>query len=1188
MANRFMRVDLSDKARDFRLVAIEPGKPLLDRSGSRGKLLFRWLGGLAAEPVWEGDYVAFYVRDDYGGRLEDVACCPASRDDLGGQLKEDLEKLRDRLDKARPETPSEQAVRAAVHRTLRELLDDPNRSDLDSYFFRYRDVNGRWRLVWCWGYERVDKEPAPAVICTHPQCNLLFVRRRGQSSNCPACAHVPERKPRRGMPLKTIAALLLVLVIAALGYYGLNRTRQLAVEPQTWSARIGDELSLDSQGPVKVLSKWLLGVREEVTDRVQADPADPQVVRWEAQHRRLTAKAAGKTGVRLQLDDLPPATLAVDVAAPTKLALEPEKLEISQGESVEPKVFGVYDDGKKVDLTEQVRLSTQDSKIAYVDGQQLVGKHKGSTPIKAQYFVPGKDVPLEATGSVTVLPGQLAEKPRDEPKVPPKPDAPEKPGDKPEDQGKPDAAEKPGDEPKVPPKPDPAEKPAAEPKIQGKPDAAEKPGDEAKVPPKPDAPKKPGDKPEDQGKPDAAEKPGDEPKVPPKPDAAEKPAAEPKIQTVRIVSDHGPPVLIPAGVEFSGFRVEAHYQDGKVENVTHRATLRPEEPPDKSPISVQDGRVLAIRPGKTNLSATVDGVKCEAPLEIEVTEQRDFDELRLHPSSCSMRPRESIALEVVALRGGKELGKLRNLSGVALRSDKPEVAEVSGTTVWAIAEGEAQIVATCETPKLESPPAIINVVRPDEPVPTELLVKPQRLQAQVGQNIRVGRDIQVQLQREKAATLDVADYCKVQADQPSVVRYDEQNRVLVAEGPGTANISFRYDEKTAQATIEVADRPAAPPEQIDQIVIEPATDKLAVGQQLLLSVFAITADGRRVERTSDAIFASGDEEVVRMDNNRAVAKKPGKVRITARLPGCDKSATAHITVEDEPITEVFVGPPGKPLKVGQRARMRVYGKSRSGTRELAREDIKLEVPPDKRDSIKINRDGTIEANQPGETELIIRHGDLRTTHKFSVEPAASPQVVGLEIQPHEAVLKPGEPVEFTVKATTQQGTQIELPEAKLESLDQRVLAPDGQQPRRFVAKAPGRTQVRASHGDRQTLADVSVMGKRFMKVDMQYHPGEKQFHVSLNVQAEGGDGDWQYRTYLPGQKPANGWKDATRDGDRLKVELNSPPIAYKQRGELYELIIEARHKKSGAVEEYPQSFWLREVLEPVRQNPPQQ
>ena len=1015
-------------------------------------------------------------------------------------------------------------MRAAVHRTLRELLDDPNRSDLDSYFFRYRDVNGRWRLVWCWGYERVDKEPAPAVICTHPQCNLLFVRRRGQSSNCPACSHVPERKPRRGMPLKTIAALLLVLVIAALGYYGLNRTRQLAVEPQTWSARIGDELSLDSQGPVKVLSKWLLGVREEVTDRVQADPADPQVVRWEAQHRRLTAKAAGKTGVRLQLDDLPPATLAVDVAAPTKLALEPEKLEICQGESVEPKVFGVYDDGKKVDLTEQVRLSTQDSKIAYVDGQQLVGKHKGSTPIKAQYFVPGKDVPLEATGSVTVLPGQLAEKPRDEPKVPPKPDTPEKPGDKPEDQGKPDAAEKPGDEPKVPPKPD----------------------------------------------------------------AAEKPAAEPKIQTVRIVSDHGPPVLIPAGVEFSGFRVEAHYQDGKVENVTHRATLRPEEPPDKSPISVQDGRVLAIRPGKTNLSATVDGVKCEAPLEIEVTEQRDFNELRLHPSSCSMRPRESIALEVVALRGGKELGKLRNLSGVALRSDKPEVAEVSGTTVWAIAEGEAQIVATCETPKLESPPAIINVVRPDEPVPTELLVKPQRLQAQVGQNIRVGRDIQVQLQREKAATLDVADYCKIQADQPSVVRYDEQNRVLVAEGPGTANISFRYDEKTAQATIEVADRPAAPPEQIDQIVIEPATDKLAVGQQLLLSVFAITADGRRVERTSDAIFASGDEEVVRMDNNRAVAKKPGKVRITARLPECDKSATAHITVEDEPITEVFVGPPGKPLKVGQRARMRVYGKSRSGTRELAREDIKLEVPPDKRDSIKINRDGTIEANQPGETELIIRHGDLRTTHKFSVEPAASPQVVGLEIQPHEAVLKPGEPVEFTVKATTQQGTQIELPEAKLESLDQRVLAPDGQQPRRFVAKAPGRTQVRASHGDRQTLADVSVMGKRFMKVDMQYHPGEKQFHVSLNVQAEGGDGDWQYRTYLPGQKPANGWKDATRDGDRLKVELNSPPIAYKQRGELYELIIEARHKKSGAVEEYPQSFWLREVLEPVRQNPPQQ
>jgi len=1076
MANRFMRVDLSDKARDFRLVAIEPGMPLLDRSGDRGRLLLRWLGGLAGEPVWEGDCVAFYVRDDHGGRLENVVCLPASREYLEGELKEDLEKLKDRLDKARPETPSEQAVRAALHRTLRELLDDPNRSDLDSYFFRYRDVNGRWRLVWCWGYERVDKEPAPAVICTNLQCNLLFVRREGQSANCPACAHVPEREPRRGIPVKTIAVLLLLLVLAALGYYGLNRTRHLAVEPQNWTARIDDELPLERQGPVKVLSKWLLGVREEVTDRVQADPADPKVVRWDAQHRRLTAKTAGKTDVRLQLGDLPPATLAVEVAAPTKLVLETEKLTIGQGQSVKPKVFGVYDDGKKVDLTEQVRLSTPDSKIAIVDGQQLVGKQKGDTPFSVQYVVPGKDVPLEATGSITVLPEKLAEK---------------------------------------------------------------------------------------------------------------RPA-EPKIQTVRIVSDHGAQVRIPKGVGLSDFRVEAVYDDGTTRIVTERATLRPEEPPHKSPVAVQDGRVSAIRPGQAKLRAAVDGVESEAPLEVAVTEQPDFDELRLRPSPCSMRPGESIALEVVAWRGGKELGVLENLSGVALRSDKPEVARVSGTTVWAKAEGEAQIVAACEKPKLESQPAVIKVVRPAEPVPTKLLVEPQQLQAQVGQNIRLGRDIQIQLQRGADAPLDVAHYCQVQTNQPSVVRYDEQNRVLVAAGPGTAKISFGYAEITAQATIEVADRPAAPPEQIGQIVLEPATATLAVGQQLPLSVFAITADGRRVERTSDATFASGDEAVARMDKNRAIAKKPGEVKITATLPECDKSATAHITVEDEPITEIFAGPPGKPLKVGQRARMQLYGKSRSGTREMAPEAVHLEVPANQRDRVKINSDGTIEATQPGEAEVTIHHGDRQTAHKFSVEPAASPQVVGLEIQPHEKVLKPGDSVEFTVKATTQQGDKIELPDAKLESLDQRVLAPDGQQPRRFVAKAPGRTQVRASHDDRQVLADVSVMGKRFMKVDMQYHPGEKQFHVTLNIQAEGGDGDWEYRTYLPGQTPANGWKGATQEGDVLKVGLTSPPIAYKQRGELYELVIEARHKKSGAVEQYPQSFWLREVLEPGRPQQPQQ
>ena len=127
MATRFVRIDLSDDARDFRPIAVEPGLPLLDRSSANAKILYRWLGGLAAEPVWEGEAVSFFVRDDHGGRLEDVVCQPATREDLETILKDDLAALKGRLEKARPETPTERTLWHAAIRALSDLTDDPHR-----------------------------------------------------------------------------------------------------------------------------------------------------------------------------------------------------------------------------------------------------------------------------------------------------------------------------------------------------------------------------------------------------------------------------------------------------------------------------------------------------------------------------------------------------------------------------------------------------------------------------------------------------------------------------------------------------------------------------------------------------------------------------------------------------------------------------------------------------------------------------------------------------------------------------------------------------------------------------------------------------------------------------------------------------------------------------------------------------
>ena len=103
MARPAVQVDLSEGAPDFRLQVVQPGLPLLDRWNTNGTLLGNWLGRFAAESAWDGDSVKFYVRDEEGRRLGDVACRPATAADLRGPLKKEVRELRTRLQGATPQ-----------------------------------------------------------------------------------------------------------------------------------------------------------------------------------------------------------------------------------------------------------------------------------------------------------------------------------------------------------------------------------------------------------------------------------------------------------------------------------------------------------------------------------------------------------------------------------------------------------------------------------------------------------------------------------------------------------------------------------------------------------------------------------------------------------------------------------------------------------------------------------------------------------------------------------------------------------------------------------------------------------------------------------------------------------------------------------------------------------------------------
>ena len=307
-----------------------------------------------------------------------------------------------------------------------EDFSDPYRRDHDCYFFRYRDVQGHWRLVWCCGYDRIDQELAPAVVCTDPDCSLLFVRRPGQKQKCPACAAaIAGLEKKRTYWERWALAVLLLLLFGMLLYW------------------------------------------------------------------RFAGLKAGGTGV-------PPVVVAEH------------------------------------------------------------GKDAGATALGAG-----------GTGVSPVVPA-----------------------------------------------------------------------------------------------------------------------------AVRILSDQGPTVSFPVGAQFDDFRVEAEYPDGLTRIVTKKATLRTPQPPETAPLTPSNGRLVAIRPGKTTVEAEFDGVRSQHPLEVIVTDQPDVDEIRVTPSPVTLLPGESLALEAVGYKAGKSVGVLSGAGKLDWKSADKDVARVEGATVTALKPGRAAVTAS--------------------------------------------------------------------------------------------------------------------------------------------------------------------------------------------------------------------------------------------------------------------------------------------------------------------------------------------------------------------------------------------------------------------------------------------------------------------------------------------------------------
>ena len=407
MSNRLFKVDLSDGARDFKPTATEPGLAMLDRNNANYSILRRWLGDFAAEPEWMGQDVHFFVREEARGRLENVHCTPCTKADLLGPLQPQLEEIDQKLRRAKPETANEQLIHRIMRKKFGDLTADYDASDFHCHFFKYRQGSEPWRLIWVWGYQRTDVEPARSIICGSPECEALYARRPKQKARCPVCASSATRGKKPPPPLWMRVAQLALLLLLLLGgaafllALAMNQPR-LVVTPDDWSGPPGSRVQY------KVEHKRYIFWNDDVTAKVVPQSHDKRIVRFEPHGALAKARAPGNTFVTFRFKDLSSdATASVgQPLQPASIKLEPAgEVKLAVGSTKQLKLIGTYDKKDNldpVDLSELAQWNVEKPEVVFAHHGKLEGATEGVTKINVQYRASDKDEWLTAATNAVV------------------------------------------------------------------------------------------------------------------------------------------------------------------------------------------------------------------------------------------------------------------------------------------------------------------------------------------------------------------------------------------------------------------------------------------------------------------------------------------------------------------------------------------------------------------------------------------------------------------------------------------------------------------------------------------------------------------------------------------------------------------------------------------------------------------
>ncbi len=524
----------------------------------------------------------------------------------------------------------------------------------------------------------------------------------------------------------------------------------------------------------------------------------------------------------------------------------------------------------------------------------------------------------------------------------------------------------------------------------------------------------------------------------------------------------------------------------------------------------------------------------------------------------------------------------------------------SGPVVRPRKIGQTQVDAQLGDLKTQTP--LLVDVTDDIPNSARLVVRPDPLHLEVG---RTGRFQQVIILPGNGRQPVQLPY-KV-TGTPNRIFDVLASGAIRAKSDGMAVVQIRIDAPNSKysdlhtsARVQVGTQPTSPsgaPNQFVNLVLR-GPSRVIEGTEVPFHVSLQTGDGGR-DVTNDGaelVLTAGDEQYADVRPGcRFLALKPGTVRLRARRENL-MSNTLQVQIEPlRPLERLELVLARRLLAVNESATYRVWGYPGNGgpKQELthlvtddrddaARPHIRFTVVEPNPGAVVVqHQPPSVVARQPGKVTLRATLGDLESApQEVTVTGAFTPKdLIALRVEPDSVscgVGKTTPPLEVQVRLRGDRTFRtIDSSLAKIESGDPSILAPVADSPNRFRGLRPGTTRIAVAFGGQTADVPVRVLANRFKAVTLgELMAGRDEFELIIHIRADQLAGSLEFRCVGPGQTKAGPWEQAVPNGDDQTADVRTPNLRYSDSN-FYPINIESRDRTNGSVETYPYAIRLQ-------------